>query len=74
MSALDSGDNVLAAARFARFLSSHPKDARCEDAAYLRVIALQRSGDVGSMKEAAAHYLTDYPNGFRRAEVAAVTR
>jgi TolA-binding protein len=70
MTALDSGDNLGAAARFSTFLSAHPGDARCQDAAYLRVIALQRTGDAGSMKEAAAQYLRRYPNGFRRAEVA----
>jgi len=72
MTALDSGDNVAAAARFASFLSAHPQDARCEDAAYLRVIALQRSGDESSMRRAAAHYLRQYPHGFRHAEVAAL--
>jgi len=72
MTALDGGDNRTAAARFASFVSTHPLDARCEDAAYIRVIALQRTGDAGAMKEAAAHYLRDYPNGFRRAEVAAL--
>jgi anti-sigma factor RsiW len=72
MTALDSGDNVAAAARFSSFLTTHPRDARGEDAAYLRVIALQRTGDTGSMKEAAAYYLGRYPNGFRRAEVAAL--
>ena len=71
--ALDSGDNVAAAARFSAFLSNHPKDARCEDAAYLRVIAWQRAGDAGSMKEAVAQYLRQFPNGFRHAEVAALT-
>ena len=74
MSALDSGDNFTAATRFSSFLSAHPGDARCEDAAYLRVIALQRTGNVDSMKKAAAHYLRRYPNGFRRAEVAALAQ
>jgi len=71
--ALDSGDNVAAATRFSAFLSNHPKDARCEDAAYLRVIAWQRAGDASSMKEAVAQYLRQFPNGFRHAEVAALT-
>ena len=74
MMLLDSGDNGAAAARFSSFLNAHPRDARCEDAAYLRVIALQRTGDVGSMREAASRYLRQYPNGFRRAEVAALAR
>jgi len=74
MALLDSGDNAAAAARFSSFLNAHPRDARCEDAAYLRVIALQRTGDAGSMREAASRYLRQYPNGFRRAEVAALAR
>ena len=74
MTLLDRGDNGAAAARFSSFLDAHPRDARCEDAAYLRVIALQRTGDAGSMKEAANRYLRQYPNGFRRAEVAALAR
>ena len=73
MSALDGGDNRTAAARFAAFLATHPRDARAEDAAYLRVIALQRAGDAASMKEAAIQYLRRYPNGFRRAEVEALS-
>ena len=40
---LDAGANRQAAAAFARFLVEHPRDPRAEDAAYLRVIALQRS-------------------------------
>jgi hypothetical protein len=74
MTLLDSGDNGAAAARFSSFLNAHPGDARCEDAAYLRVIALQRAGDAGSMRDAANRYLRQYPNGFRRAEVAALAR
>jgi len=74
IAALDRGDNIAAAGRLSSFLSLHPRDARCEDAAYLRVIALQRAGDPGGMKEAAAQYLRQFPNGFRRAEVAALAR
>jgi TolA-binding protein len=74
MSALDGGDNTAAAARFAAFLTAHPRDARAEDAAYLRVIALQRASNLGTMKEAAAQYLRRYPKGFRRAEVETLSR
>jgi hypothetical protein len=74
MMALDSGDNATAAARFADFLAARPGDARAEDAAYLRVIALQRAGKTSTMKEAAAHYLRRYPRGFRRAEVETLSR
>jgi hypothetical protein len=74
MSALDGGDNGAAAARFAAFLAAHPRDARAEDAAYLRVIALQRASDTSAMKDAAVQYLRRYPKGFRRAEVEALSR
>lgn len=70
--ALDAGDNSGAAAGFARFLAQHARDARAEDAAYLRVIALQRSGGVDATRRAASDYLRRYPRGFRRAEVEAL--
>jgi hypothetical protein len=69
MAALDVGDNHQAAAAFASFLEKHPRDPLAEDAAYLRIIALQRSGDSGAMNEAALEYLRRYPAGFRHAEV-----
>jgi hypothetical protein len=69
MSAFDSGDNTLAATRFAAFLSQHPRDLRAEDAAYLRVLALQRAGNSAATQQAARDYLGRYPRGFRRAEV-----
>jgi len=74
MAALDVGDNHQAAAAFANFLENHPRDARAEDAAYLRIIALQRSGDSAGMKQAALEYLRRYPAGFRQAEVEALSR
>jgi FecR protein len=69
MSALDRGDDPEAAAGFAAFLTKHPRDPRAEDAAYLRVIALERCGDRDATKAAALDYLSRYPTGFRRAEV-----
>jgi len=69
MATLNEGDNVGAAAAFASSLAKHPRDPRAEDAAYLRVIALRRSGDDGAMKRAGAEYLKRYPAGFRHAEV-----
>jgi hypothetical protein len=69
MDALDRGDNHVAATNFTVFLERHPRDRRAEDAAYLRVIAFQRSGDVDGMKKAAKEYLRRYPAGFRYAEV-----
>jgi TolA-binding protein len=74
MSALDVGDDRDAAAKFGSYLQRHPRDPRAEDAAYLRVIALQRCGDAGGMKEAATTYLRLYPAGFRRAEVEPLAR
>ncbi len=59
---------------FADFLSRYPDHERAEDAAYLRIIALQRHGDHGSMQEAAQEYLRLYPSGFRYAEVERLSR
>lgn len=69
MAALDVGDNHQAATAFALFLEKHPRDPRAEDAAYLRVIALQRTGDGAATKRAAVEYLRRFPGGFRQAEV-----
>jgi hypothetical protein len=74
MAALDAGDSAGAAAAFGSFLVKHPRDPRAEDAAYLRIIALQRSGDDGSMRQAAQEYLRRYPEGFRRAEMETFSR
>ncbi len=74
MAALDVGDNHQAAAAFADFLDRHPRDPRSEDAAYLRVVALQRSGDSAGMKHAALEYLRRYPAGFRQADVEPLSR
>jgi hypothetical protein len=74
MAALDAREDTTAAAAFARFLERHPRDPHAEDAAYLRVIALQRSGDGGGTKEAAKDYLRRYPEGFRRAEMEALAQ
>jgi outer membrane protein assembly factor BamD (BamD/ComL family) len=74
MNALDVGENREAATHFERFLQRHPRDARAEDAAYLRVIALQRCGDAAEMKDAAREYLRLYPSGFRHAEVDQLAR
>jgi hypothetical protein len=69
MSAFNSGDNTRAATRFADFLSQHPRDMRSEDAAYLRILALQRAGNSAAAQQAAHEYLSRYPRGFRHAEV-----
>lgn len=74
MSAFNGGDNARAAALFTAFLAEHGADARAEDAAYLRVLALQRSGNAGATQQAARSYLARYPRGFRQAEVEALAR
>jgi TolA-binding protein len=74
MSAFDSGDHASAIALFGAFISAHPYDARAQDAAYLRVLALQRTGDTGATQRAARDYLARYPQGFRRSEVEALAR
>lgn len=74
MSAFTIGDNARASALFAAFLGQHPRDSRAEDAAYLRVLALQRAGNSTAMQQAAAEYLKRYPHGFRHAEVEPLSR
>lgn len=74
MEALARGDNGDAAALFAAFLSKHPRDRQAEDAAYLRVIALQRWGDAAAAKDGAREYLRRYPSGFRRVEMDQLSR
>ena len=76
LAALDAGANRDAAAAFARFVAAHPRDARAEDAAYLRVLALQRSGAGADaeMRTAANEYFQLYPAAFRRAEIAKLLR
>jgi hypothetical protein len=71
---LERGDDCEAAAGFAGYVASHPDDRRAEDAAYLRVIALQRCGSDDDMKRAAREYLRRYPGAFRRAEVDRLSR
>ena len=74
MSAFTIGDNARASALFAAFLAHPPRDGRAEDAAYLRVLALQRAGNSTATQRAAAEYLRRYPHGFRRAEVEPLSR
>ena len=74
MSAFTSGDNARAASLFAAFLSQYPRDSHGEDAAYLRVLTLQRAFDARATKKAAREYLVRYPHGFRYAEMEALSR
>ena len=71
---LEGGDGCEAAARAARFVATYPGDPRVEDAAYLRVVALQRCGSTDDMKRAAREYLRRFPSAFRRAEVERLSR
>jgi len=71
---LDVGAHRDAADAFARFLSRHARDPRAEDAAYLRVVALQRSGAADEMRRAARAYLQLFPRGFRRTEIEALAQ
>lgn len=74
MAAFNGGDPARAAAGFSAFLRQHPRDAQAEDAAYLRILALQRTGDAAATKQAAQDYLSRYAHGFRHAEVEAIGR
>jgi hypothetical protein len=74
LAALNGGSGRDAAAKFTSFLQKYPRNARAEDAAYLRIIAFQRSGDTAAMKEASLAYLRHYPTGFRRAEAERLSR
>jgi hypothetical protein len=74
MDALNRGDNREAATRFGSFVAQHSAHPRAEDAAYLRVIALQRCGDTGATKEAASDYLRRFPTGFRQTEIERLSR
>jgi hypothetical protein len=74
VAALERGDNGEAALRFERFIEQHPEDTRAEDAAYLRVLALQRAGDVATLRAAAQQYLSRFPAGFRRKDVERLAR
>jgi hypothetical protein len=71
---LQGGSNREAAAAFADFVARHARDPRAEDAAYLRVIALQRSGADEDTASAAREYLRRYPTGFRRSEMERLSR
>ena len=74
VASLNAGRAAEAARSFSAFLARFPRDSRAEDAAYLRVLALQRSGNTAATQQAAHEYLARYPQGFRRAEVDALTR
>jgi len=74
MAALNAGNASAAAAGFRRFVEQHPSDPRSQDAAYMRVLALDRAGDADGRRAAARSYLRRYPAGFRRSEVERLAR
>jgi len=74
LGAFNAGQTRDAAHKFLSFAEQHPADPRAEDAAYLRVLALERAGDVSGRRAAARAYLRRYPAGFRRAEVERLAR
>jgi hypothetical protein len=74
VAALDSARYELAVRTLRVIVAEHRDDPRAEDAAYLLVVANQRSGDANATREAARAYLREYPRGFRRAAVQAIAK
>jgi len=66
---LESGDDRAAAALFEHFAQRYPHHENAEDASYLRVVALQHTGDHAATTAAANEYLRAHPSGFRAKEV-----
>lgn len=60
---LGAGDYGAAEARLSAFAATYPGDARAEEAAYLRAIALERSGRLDEAREAARAYVARWPAG-----------
>lgn len=71
---LDAGRDAAAVAALRSFLARRGDDPRAEDASYLLVLALQRTGDAAATQTAARAYLKRYPGGFRRAQVEALAQ
>lgn len=70
---LGRGDYDAATRLLAAFRERAPNDPRAEDAAFLMVLALQRSGRAAAAKDAARRYLDEYPRGHRAIEAKAIT-
>jgi TolA-binding protein len=66
MAAFTAGDYGRADTLLAGFAHDFPRDARAEDAAYLRAEARMRRGDREGASAAAQEYLRRYPHGLRR--------
>lgn len=73
MKTMADGRLVEAATLFQAFERAHAGEAKAEDAAYLRVVALDRAGRRNAARIAAREYVAHHPNGFRRKEVEALT-
>jgi len=72
MRAMENGDYGDATRRLERFAAEYAGDDRAEDAVFLVVIALRRAGRHDEAVAAAKAYLLKFPDGFRRAEAAAI--
>ncbi|APR86846.1 Fe-S oxidoreductase [Minicystis rosea] len=68
MTALGRGDYEGSARQLETFASSHPSDARADEADYLRAVALQRAGRAADAAAAARRYLATRPGGAHRLE------
>jgi TolA-binding protein len=66
---LNAGDAARAAAALRTYLARRPAAERTEDATYLLVLPLRRSGDVVGAEVAARDYVRLYPHGLRRREI-----
>jgi hypothetical protein len=51
-----------------RFLEESPRDARIEDAWFMKAVARSRTGDTDGAAQLARAYLLRFPNGLRRLE------
>lgn len=58
----------------AKAVARAPAVSADEDLAYLRIVALRREARTDEARIAAAEYLREFPNGFRRVEVLAFMR
>lgn len=68
VSAFRSGKFRRAEQLFDVFLSQAPRDARAEDAWFLKAVARSRSGDREGASRLSRDYLQRFPNGLRRRE------
>lgn len=66
--AFEARDYADADRLFVRFALARPRDARAEDALFLRAVARARVGDRQGAAALAREYLRRYPHGLRRLE------